>query len=38
MLSADIVDPEHHALDQELGLHDSGRFDSRVQNVLESML
>ena len=34
MLSANVVDPEHHALDEELGLHDPGSFDPSVKNVL----
>ena len=35
MLSANVVDPEHHALDEKLGLHDPGSFDSSVKNVLK---
>ena len=35
MLSANVVDPEHHALDEELGLHDAGSFDPSVKNVLK---
>ena len=28
------MDPEHHALDEELGLNDAGSFDPSVKNVL----